>query len=105
MPHPIKIATCSYCGRRTVLRLTARHGHALACGSCGAPLQVMKAMKVAAQARPAPKRAPSGGIATPGRSARKPKKGNRRKGFWTRALEEAFDTVEDVFEAVEDIFD
>ena len=38
MPHDRKIATCCYCGRRTVLELTARGGHELACGSCGAPL-------------------------------------------------------------------
>ena len=33
-----KIATCCYCGTRTALTLTARHGHELACGRCGAPL-------------------------------------------------------------------
>ncbi len=45
MPHDRKIATCCYCGRRTVLELTARGGHELACGSCGAPLHEMKALK------------------------------------------------------------
>ena len=40
-----KIATCSYCGGREILKLTARGGHELACGSCGAPLHEMKWLK------------------------------------------------------------
>ena len=46
MPHHNKIATCCYCGARSVLRLTARDGHELACGSCGAPLHEMKPIKL-----------------------------------------------------------
>lgn len=111
MPHPIKIATCCYCGRRTMLKPTARDGHELACGSCGAPLHELKALKVEASAARAPKR-DTGGIAagrgksvTKSRGSKKAKKTKPRKGFWKRALEEAFDSVEDAFDVVEDIFD
>jgi hypothetical protein len=45
MPYQTKIATCSYCGRRQTLTLSARAGHELACGSCGAPLHEMKWLK------------------------------------------------------------
>jgi len=45
MAHPTKIATCNYCGARTLLQPMARGGHELACGSCGAPLHEMKWLK------------------------------------------------------------
>lgn len=97
-----KIATCCYCGKRTLLKLTARAGHELACGSCGAPLHEMKALKQAPRhevkrSRPEPQ---------PGRvmrerpvPRRKPKK--KRKSGWKRAMDDVFDLAEDLF----DIFD
>ena len=101
MPHNTKIATCSYCGRRQALQLTARGGHELACGSCGAPLHEMKWLKPPAPDHPkkrsAPRPAPHGGAVardTPHRA--KPVK--RRKPMWKRALEEVFDVIEDIFD-------
>jgi len=106
MPTHTKIATCSYCGRRQALQLTARGGHELACGSCGAPLHEMKWLKVPKPDRPvkrspqkrAPHPAPAEGNypKTPDRRRRKPAR--RRKALWKRALEEAFDVIEDIFD-------
>jgi hypothetical protein len=101
MPHPVKLATCCYCGRRTALQLTARGGHELACGSCGAPLHEMKAMPMAA---PVQKPAGSRGGATAGQivahAARpRPKKQRKaRKPFWRQAVEEVWEAVEDIFD-------
>ena len=100
MPKGTKIATCCYCGARTVLRLTARDGHELACGACGAPLHELKALK----ADP-PARAKRGGPASETRTALRqdrPRPGRRRrkkrKPLWKKAMEEAFDLVEDIFD-------
>lgn len=97
-----KIATCSYCGTRTALKLTARDGHELACGRCGAPLHEMKALKrdkakprKPAAERPAPYRDWDGDDHYRPRKKRKKK---RRKPLWSKALEEAFDFVEDIFD-------
>jgi len=113
MPDQTKIATCSYCGRRQTLQLTARKGHELACGACGAPLHEMKWLKPPAPDRPVKrsprKAAPHGGpLPHPGRSAasdpqrpddpRRRKKAKRRTPLWKKALEEAFDLIEDIFD-------
>ncbi|MGI3186314.1 hypothetical protein [Nioella aestuarii] len=95
-----KIATCCYCGTRTMLRLTARGGHELACGNCGAPLHEMKAIpqeKVRKPKRVQPAPAAYRDSDDDYRS-RKKKKPKRRKPLWSRALEEAFDFVEDIFD-------
>ncbi len=42
-----KIATCSFCGVRTILRL--RRGVGLTCASCAAPLLRMKPLAAAAR--------------------------------------------------------
>ncbi|NKX43819.1 hypothetical protein [Roseicyclus persicicus] len=99
-----KIATCSYCGRRQALRLTARGGHELACGSCGAPLHEMKWLKPPDPAHPVKRSprapAPHGGPLPPmpvdDPRQRRPVK--RRKPLWRRALEEAVDLIEDIFD-------
>lgn len=44
-----KIATCCYCGTRSVLKLGGDVQHELACSSCGAPLHDLKMMPVAAK--------------------------------------------------------
>ena len=101
MPHPIKIATCNYCGGRTMLKPTARRGHELACGSCGAPLHEMKWLK-APEPAAAPKRKPI----KPTRPARpepvKPRKSykrkKRRKSFFKEMIEEVWDFAEDIFD-------
>ena len=100
MQPNVKIATCCYCGARTMLKPTARDGHELACGSCGAPLHNLKWLKA-----PEPKRKP----AKPAKPAHltwqtlpkkrkksKPKK--RRKSFFSDMLEEAWDFAEDIFD-------
>lgn len=95
-----KIATCCYCGSQTVLKLTARDGHELACGRCGAPLHEMKALRVRkdpdrkVKHGPAPSRRRSGKDRYDDRRHKK----KRRKPIWSRALDEAFDLVEDIFD-------
>lgn len=108
MRPQIKLATCCYCGTRSMLKPTARDGHELACGSCGAPLHEMKWLKA-----PAPAAAAAPVAATSARPARrlkpdpspktyakrsKPRKVKRRKPFWRRALEEVWDEIEDIFD-------
>lgn len=95
-----KIATCCYCGSRTMLKLTARQGHELACGRCGAPLHEMKALKLE-PGRPSRR---ASAVADPVQDWRREeayrprKKKKRRKPLWSRALEEAFDVIEDIFD-------
>lgn len=87
-----KKATCCYCGRRTILRNTAHGGHELACGSCGAPLHVMKPLKMAqvADVSPKVKRTPE----RPG-TRRKTKK---TKSIWRAVASEIWDEIEDIFD-------
>lgn len=92
-----KIATCCYCGTRSMLRLTARGGHELACGNCGAPLHEMKALREDRPRRPKRAQAAYRDYDDDDRP-RKKKKPKRRKPMWSRALEEAFDFVEDIFD-------
>ncbi|MFW5641845.1 MAG: hypothetical protein ACOCTP_01660 [Roseicyclus sp.] len=108
MKHQTKIATCCYCGSRQALRLTARDGHELACGSCGAPLHEMRWLKAGrdesavkrSPRRPAPHGQgspetgadPRGGRDRPSR----PKRRKRRKGFLREIVEEVFDVLEDI---------
>jgi hypothetical protein len=107
MPYQTKIATCSYCGSRQTLTLSARSGHELACGACGAPLHEMKWLKSDRDAGAA-KRSPRK-PAPHGRSdceigwneaarARKRKKRKKRKGLLREVFEEAFDVLEDIFD-------
>lgn len=99
MPHQTKIATCCYCGSRTALRLTARKGHELACGSCGAPLHEMKPLKLDPTPETRPKRENLfAAAAYRAKRKQKPKKQKRRKGFLHRALEEVWDEIEDIFD-------
>lgn len=101
MSPPTKIATCCYCGRRAALQLTARGGHEMACGTCGAPLHEMKWLKPPAPDHPrkrtAPMPAPHGGPLPPQPSQpNRPKK--RRKPLWKKALSEVFDLIEDILD-------
>lgn len=100
MTYPTKITTCCYCGSRAALVLSGSQSHELACGSCGAPLHVMKrlvrepqkpksALKSARSAishKPAPK------------SFKKSKKKKRRKSALRWFTEEAKDVIEDIFD-------
>ncbi|QXT41225.1 hypothetical protein [Gymnodinialimonas ceratoperidinii] len=107
MPHATKIATCCYCGRRQMLRPTARDGHELACGACGAPLHEMKWLKPpearGAQVKRSPERVAPHGHRPDDRAPQRPQKAQkkrkkRRKPLWQKALEEAFDVIEDIFD-------
>ncbi|WGH77943.1 hypothetical protein [Jannaschia ovalis] len=84
-----KIATCCYCSRRTVLRNTAHGGHELACGSCGAPLHVMKPLKTP-RPRPVVNTAPA--------RPRKAKKKKPKRPLWQKIAAEIWDEVEDIFD-------
>ncbi|SFR43212.1 hypothetical protein [Litoreibacter janthinus] len=91
----IKIATCCYCGSRTMLKPTARDGHELACGRCGAPLHEMKWLKSPELSRPKPSPL-TRMIAT--KSAAHSRKQRPRKPLWRRAIEEVWDEIEDIFD-------
>ncbi len=104
MPQNTKIATCSYCGRRQTLNFTARQGHELACGACGAPIHEMKWLKPPEQ-RGAVKRSPQRpaphGFGLPERQLKSRRK-KKRKPKWKRMMKDVF---EDAFDVIEDIFD
>ena len=91
MKNSTKIATCCYCGARSVLKLTARDGHELACGSCGAPLHNLKWLK---QGHETPRRDAK---RSPARAQpRKQKK--KRKSTFSRVVETIWDEIEDIFD-------
>tara|TARA_R110002111_G_scaffold38351_1_gene73038 strand:- start:195 stop:533 length:339 start_codon:yes stop_codon:yes gene_type:complete len=112
MGYPTKIATCCYCGSKTVLKLD-RGRHELACANCGAPLRDLKMLQKEPLAKPAvshltrSRRDPSGWPA-PGSPQRKikagkkkrkrPAKRHKRSGWIKELAEEVFDFVEDIFD-------
>ena len=104
MPTQTKLATCSYCSARTLLKLTAREGHELACGSCGAPLHEMKWLKAPAAATPKPqpkrkeKTSKSEGNGDWANAYKPRKKRKKRKSLTHRIFVEVWDTVEDIFD-------
>ncbi|KIT16858.1 hypothetical protein [Jannaschia aquimarina] len=91
----IKKATCTYCGKKTVLRNTAHGGHELACGSCGAPLHMIKPLKMDA-ARSANTHSPD---RKPHKIERdtgyKKKKKKKDRPFWMKIAEEVIDEIFD----------
>lgn len=99
-----RIATCSYCRTRSVLRLRNIGHMELTCASCGAPLHEMKPLKVdrpgkRIQRAPEVVRRPD----KPKRHKRQERKRRKRSsGFvdWIDDLD-VFDWVEDLL----DIFD
>lgn len=99
MKNSTKIATCCYCGARSMLKLTARDGHELACGSCGAPLHDLKWLKAPIAEKP--KRSPSRSIKSD-RSSPRPVKRikhvKRRKSRWKELIEDIWDEIEDIFD-------
>lgn len=99
--YDTKIATCCYCGSRTVLTLTARDGHELACASCGAPVHEMKALKSRSSGPPRRSRDPGQRLDSPGPARQKApnrKKKKRRKPTFWRVLEEVADVIEDIID-------
>ena len=111
MPEGRKIATCCYCGTRSVLVLD-RSLHELACGACGAPLHDMKALPQATVDKARKKRGKrSGPLPTypverdshAGRAVEHPasyrrSKPKKRKSLFRRALSEVWDEIEDIFD-------
>lgn len=107
-----RMGTCCYCGARTMLELTARGGHELACGACGAPIHHMKGIKSDTkpaksgkskrQAQPAAYGA--AGMAAGTSSKTKSPKKKSKKSF-KRKAKGVFDVFEDVFDDVFDLFD
>ena len=98
MPDLTKIATCSYCGTRSVLRLAGKVQHELACGACGARLHTMKPMRQPGPAAPATStKAPT----------RRPKPAPRRKTSKRRKplISRLADFIEDIVDEIEDVFD
>lgn len=96
-----KIATCSYCGRRQTLQFTARHGHELACGACGAPLHEMKWLKPpearSASVKRSPVRPAPHGYGLPARPVKARRK-KKRRSVWKEVFEEAFELIEDILD-------
>ncbi|MEM9756304.1 MAG: hypothetical protein AAF914_09930 [Pseudomonadota bacterium] len=99
-----KIATCCYCGTRTVLRLSARDGHELACARCGAPLHEMKPLKISG-VKQTRRSAPPMNDRKPKRieridpwERRRKKRKKRREIGILSMLEEVGDVLEDIFD-------
>ena len=95
MPDMTKIATCSFCGTRAILKLRelSRH-HELSCSNCAAPLHEMKPMKVQTKA---PKEVIKTVYVPFQKKRHKPKK--RRNYSWiNRAVAELWDELEDIID-------
>ncbi|MEM9229561.1 MAG: hypothetical protein AAGB10_08150 [Pseudomonadota bacterium] len=96
-----KIATCCYCGNRTILTLVGQVQHELACGSCGARLHTMKHLKAPqSKSKSSTKRSPKPVERRPAQTEHKKKKQkSSRRRF------EFSDLIEDIWDEIEDIFD
>lgn len=114
MPDITKIATCSYCGTRTLIRLDRGERYELVCSACGAHL---RELSVVGRSEPKPEtRAPvekprsllNRDYRSTEESRSKPNKKYREKrdkyrhkrkrrglGYWIR---EAWDEIEDFFD-------
>ena len=97
MGYPRKIVTCCYCGTRAALKLSGKTQHELACSKCGAPLHDLKMMPVERRAERETVERPKVSHLAPRKPAKAYKK-SKRKGFFKKAFEEAFDILEDVFD-------
>jgi hypothetical protein len=123
-----KIATCSYCGTRTALVMSAQARHKLTCTACAAPLDNLRLWQPdpsPALPRPAPAPASDVGVAavwnrradtnddddddedrrtgskgSNKKKSKKPKKDKkrRRKSLAERFLDEAKDALDDIFD-------
>lgn len=103
MGYPTKIATCCHCGTRAALKL-GKDRHELSCASCGAPLRDLKMLPASSkQGRKAvshqkePRRFPEKPQAVSSRKS-KPRKANKRRGWFKDIAEEVFDLVDDIFD-------
>ena len=96
--HSQKIATCCYCGTRSLLRLTARDGHELACASCGAPLHNMKPLRVDRRSGEMRRKGYPDDLRGPARHPSAKRKKKRKPSPLWRLLEEVADVVEDIID-------
>lgn len=108
MPQNAKIATCCYCGTRSVLSFAAASGaasgpmqHELSCSSCGAALRNLKPIKLErrepAKARPSPRELERRRGQRPAKPKAKRRSKRRTPSFW-RLVSEVFDEIEDIFD-------
>lgn len=100
MSYPTKFTTCCYCGAPAVLVLRGKVSHELSCGSCGAPIQVMKwlPLEPKPERQPQKERKPTISHKAVPKSFKKPKRKKRRKSSLKWLYEEAKDLVEDIFD-------
>ena len=97
MPDLTKIATCCYCGQRTVLQLRNLPRRELSCGSCGAALHNLKPLPVTPKTRILHEKRPH---PVSGYSQRKRKKHRQKAKFnpLRHLVHELFDELEDFFD-------
>ena len=99
-----KIATCCYCGTRATLVLAGKERLELSCLSCGAPLHNLKMLPKAAvqpakrPVKPTRKAAKPSHPRQPHPRPLKLKKRKKRKGLFSKIIEEVWDEIEDIFD-------
>jgi hypothetical protein len=90
-----KIATCCYCGSRTVLSLAGDVRHELACARCGAPISRMKSLPADHAGLPPRPTEPARAKAPKSDPRwRKPAKRKRPKRLAARLLDLAEDVID-----------
>lgn len=99
-----KIATCCYCGSRTMLELRGTTHHELTCGNCGAPLRYIKLLRKEA---PEPRHSDRD-VGAQGRhkvvqkdrnsGRQKAKKKSKSRGMMHFVLSRIADEIEDIFD-------
>nr|WP_217355705.1 hypothetical protein [Ruegeria arenilitoris] len=72
--------------------LKGRQRHELSCSSCGAPLHNLKMIPVKKASNPQPRHS------IPMQKPKKKSYKKRKKGLFSRVLDEAWDVIEDVFD-------
>ena len=100
MPNLTKIATCSFCGSRSLLKLREldRH-HELSCASCAAPLHIMKPLKVArSDTAERSRRVKYVPMVQQRQQKKKYKKPSKIKRMFDDIIEELWDEIEDIFD-------
>jgi hypothetical protein len=101
MTYPTKIATCCYCGSKTVLRFD-KGRHELSCARCAAPLGDLTTIPKPVKKKRAVSHQPDArNFSKPVKQKsfkKKHSKPKRRKSWFQDFAEEAFDFLEDVFD-------
>lgn len=104
-PGAVKLATCCYCGARTMLHAPDGPKRVLNCGACGAPLRQVKAVPVAAPSPKAPMQV--GRAKPPPRKRKRSRRRSERVGspVWSRLGRKIVRAVEDLVDELDDILD